>query len=280
MRNRFALFFLTLTLAGCATQKIRQGGIPDAIHSAGNVYVAPFYNTTANPSASRTLTELTTTTLAAYGLPVIQSEQALLQGYAMLESGKAVDFLQLARSVGASHAIIGTVHEYRFKSDLDGAPTVGLTMRLVDTMTGETLWQGTSARSSGYYGSLTSTAQGAIDHLVKAMGGKGGRSVVRTAKTTEKKWSGNSSKSTTSGSVKTVKPAPEFEQIRRQGDSLTTTTVETTSYENYTVPSPVSYPPGGYVPPPAPGTYPPPTPAPALPAPPPPNTDSAWIPVR
>jgi TolB-like protein len=159
------------------------------------------------------MTELTSTALAARGLPVIQTESAVARGYEMLEAGRSVDFLQLARELGASHAVIGNVHEYRFKSDLDGAPTVGLSLRLVETATGATVWQGSSSRSSGYYGSLTRTAQGTAAQLVAAMAGKGRKLTVVN--------SGNrrssSNRRTTPSSTRTGKPPVEYEQIRRNG---------------------------------------------------------------
>lgn len=229
------------------------------------------------------MTDLTATTLAAQGLPLIQSESAIARGYQMLEAGQDVNFLQLAREVGATHAIIGTVHEYRFKSDLDGAPTVGLSLRLVDAGSGQTVWQGSSSRSSGYYSSLTGTAQGAIDQLVGEMSGRKSPRIARTKTVRNTAWWHRDRANSNSRSIsnkptpaKKDKPAVEFEQIRRR--SGTVTTVETnTSYE--TAPTITRTGDNVYVPPPIAPTYtprptPPPTAAPT------PSPESQWIPVR
>ena len=268
MTKQLAFFMATLTLAGCVSRDVRQGGVPGAVNTAAAIYVAPFYNATGNPAAGRAMTDLTATTLASHGLPLVQSEAAINQGYEMLEAGRDIDFLQIARSVAATHAIVGTVHEYRFKSDLDGAPTVGLTLRLVEVDTGQTVWQGSSSRSSGYYSSLSGTAQGAIDQLVSRMtGSRKTRTITntagtRTGGTRQSRWI--SRKSTPTGRSSAVEEI-DYEQIRRRGDTSTSVeSIESTTYD-YSLPSgnvttsgsaayqpaPVGLAPPGFNPPPA-----------------------------
>ncbi len=167
------LFFVTLTaLTGCTSSRVQQGGQHGAISSASGIFLAPYFNATPNPNAGRAMTEITSTSLMAYGLPLIQSEDGLRQGQAMLEAEGGGNSIDMARTLRASHALVGTVHEYRYKSDMDGSPVVGITMRLVETAGGETVWQGSSTRSSGYFGSLTRTAQGAVDNLMEQMLGR------------------------------------------------------------------------------------------------------------
>jgi TolB-like protein len=272
MRKKLAYFLATLTLAGCVSRDVRQSGIPGVVNSAAGIYVAPFHNATSNPSAGRAMTDLTATTLAARGLPLIQSEQAINQGYELLESGRPVDFLQIARSVGATHAVAGSVHEYRFKSDLDGAPTVGLTMRLVEVATGQTVWQGSSSRSSGYYSSLSGTAQSAIDSLVEGMsaGSKAKtitNSVYKPAPTTRNSWWSSKSRATTGFSPEKPQPV-EYEQIRRRGETSTSITTTSGGYTNANAPSVVNI----Y----GPATLPAQVPVPANPG----AIGSQWTPVR
>lgn len=165
----------SLFLAGCVSSKIQQGGTPGAAQQAASIYLAPYHNATPNPTAGRALTDITATSLMAHGLPLVQSESANAQAAQLVEEGKPHDMLQVAKSVNASHALLCSVHEYRFKSDLDGAPTVGITMRLVDTLSGNTVWQGTGSRAGSYYGSLSKTAQNTIDEMVREMSGQNRR---------------------------------------------------------------------------------------------------------
>ena len=68
-------------------------------------------------------------------------------------------------------ALLGTVTEYRYKSDLDGSPIVSVTMRLVDATDGTTVWQGTSTKMTQYFGSLSRTAHAAVENLIQQMSG-------------------------------------------------------------------------------------------------------------
>jgi polysaccharide biosynthesis protein PelC len=183
MLKFWPIMMMTVVLSGCVSRKIQQGGTPGAVNSAAGIYVAPFHNATPSPSAGRALTEIATTTLLAHGLPVIQSEAANARAYGLIEESGHGDMLAIAASLRASHALLGTVHEYRFKSDLDGAPTVGVTLRLVEVGSGMTVWQGTGSQSGSYYGSLSQTAQGTVDKLAVEMTGKPTRRFSRNRTT-------------------------------------------------------------------------------------------------
>ena len=84
-------------------------------------------------------------------------------------------YAELARTVGATHLLIGTVHEYRYKTDLDGDPAVGLTLRLIDAATGQTLWQGSGTNVGYAFASVTSAAQKAVRALVRDLPVTGNR---------------------------------------------------------------------------------------------------------
>jgi hypothetical protein len=172
---------LALALAGC-TSVVFQGPPPapsaPASHGANTagasalsqpmrVFLPPFFNATDDDHASRALTELTASALLESGVPLVQTEPALTKS--RLENAAGADglYLDTARALGATHLLLGTVHEYRYKTDLDGDPAVGLTLRLVDAKDGRTLWQGSSAKVSVFFSSLSKTAQRAVRDLVK-----------------------------------------------------------------------------------------------------------------
>ena len=58
---------------------------------------------------------------------------------------------------------------------LDGDPAVGVTLRLVDAATGQTLWQGTSANVGFAFASLSSAGQKAVRALVQQLPVSGNR---------------------------------------------------------------------------------------------------------
>lgn len=173
MYTRWPVILVAAMLSGCVSSKVQQGGTPGAARAASGIYLAPFVNGTGNGDAGSAVTEIAATSMMAHGLPVIQSEGLRAQANELIDKGQQHQMMEIARASGASHALFGTVHEYRFKSDLDGAPTVGMTTRLVDVANGSTVWQGTTSKSGYYYGSLSKTAQSAIDNLVSQMAGRG-----------------------------------------------------------------------------------------------------------
>jgi len=107
--------------------------------------------------------------LVEAGIPLYQTEDLYKRDASADKSKPPLSQTDLARSVNATHILIGTVHEYRYKTDLDGDPAVGITMRLVDAETGETVWQGSSGNVGYAFASLTSAAQKAVRTLVRDM---------------------------------------------------------------------------------------------------------------
>lgn len=157
---------LALLLAGCGTV-VHHGG-PGTI-VVPRLLLPPFVNATDNEHASRALTEMTGSALVEAGIPLFQTEETLIKSAAERAQGPDGRYAELARSVKATHLLIGTVHEYRYKTDLNGDPAVGITLRLVDAATGQTLWQGTSANVGYAFASLTSAGTKAVDSLVRQL---------------------------------------------------------------------------------------------------------------
>lgn len=164
--SRLLILFASLFFsAGCATV-VHQGNQSPHAHSVTRVLLPPFFNATDDEHASRALTEMTGSALVEAGIPLFQTEETLIKSAADKAQGPDGRYAELARQMGASHLVIGTVHEYRYKTDLDGDPAVGITLRLVDASTGETLWQGSSGNVGYAFASLTSASQKAVNALV------------------------------------------------------------------------------------------------------------------
>lgn len=215
---------LAVTLVGCATSDVRQGGTRSPLTGVGRVFLAPVHNATPDETAGRAMTELATTTLLAHGVPLAQTEEGLNRSRALIEEGKAAQILELARSQQCTHVLLGTVTEYRYKSDLDGSPIVSITMRLADTADGATVWQGTSTKMTQYFGSLSRTAQEAMAGLVQQMSGRaaGKAPIARTPAGSEVEAALRDAPPGTSyipgSAFRRGKYEPEVEQIRRRGD--------------------------------------------------------------
>lgn len=166
MKNILILICASL-LASCSSV-VYHGG------QSGSLYVErllmpPFINATDDEHAGHALTEMTGSALVEAGIPLYQTEDLYKRDASADKSKPPLSQTDIARSVNATHILIGTVHEYRYKTDLDGDPAVGITMRLVDAETGETVWQGSSGNVGYAFASLTSAAQKAVRTLVRDM---------------------------------------------------------------------------------------------------------------
>jgi hypothetical protein len=163
-----------LLFSGCATV-VHHGGPRAGAIPAARVLLPPFVNATDDEHASRALTEMTGSALVEAGIPLFQTEETLLKSAGDKAQGPDGRYAELARAAGATHLVIGTVHEYRYKTDLDGDPAVGITLRLVDAANGQTLWQGTSGNVGFAFASLTSAGQKAVRALVQQLPVSGNR---------------------------------------------------------------------------------------------------------
>ena len=164
MRN-LPLFALLLLLPGCTTV-VHDGRKPHVNEGKFTLVMPPFLNATDNEHAGQALTQLTGSTLLEHGIPLIQTEEILTKTADDTAPKQEVRNLQIAQDNKANYLLIGTVHEYRYKSDLGANPAVGITLRLVNVADGRTLWQGSSSKVGRVYASLTSTAQKAVRDLV------------------------------------------------------------------------------------------------------------------
>ncbi|MEQ2006689.1 MAG: DUF4136 domain-containing protein [Limisphaerales bacterium] len=224
-QNRLGFLFaplLAAVLSGCASSEVRQGGSRAPMGGVGRVFLAPMHNATPDETAGRAVTELAATSLLAHGVPLAQTEDSLNRGRALAEEGKAAQIIELARSLQCTHVLLGTVTEYRYKSDLDGSPIVSITMRLVDAADGATVWQGTSTKMTQYFGSLSRTAQDAMESLIQQMSGNArsaGRSRSIFSRSGEPVLEpGAPASSRAPSRYGRGKSEPDVEQIRRRGD--------------------------------------------------------------
>ena len=166
--NRLIALGIMVLIQGCSSVPQHRGETvlnPEKLR----LVLAPYHNATDDEHAGRALTELTGTALAARGLSLQQTEQVMTKSEDQDDGSLQTGYLQKAREMKATHIVLGTVHEYHYKTDLNANPAVGITIRLVDVDTGQTVWQGSTGKVGYAFASLTSTAQRAVRELVSKM---------------------------------------------------------------------------------------------------------------
>jgi len=162
--KKLQLLALLLLLPGCTTV-LHDGGKSQVNEGEFRMVMPPFLNATDNEHAGQALTQLTGSILLEYGIPLYQTEEIFSKTADETAPKQEVRYLQIARDNKATYLLIGTVHEYRYKSDLSANPAVGITLRLVNVADGRTVWQGSTSKVGHAYSSLTATAQKAVRDL-------------------------------------------------------------------------------------------------------------------
>lgn len=160
------LMIFMIVVAGCqSTQSERQDS---GIATDSDVVLLPFLNRSETPLAGERAEAIALSVLRSRGMDGLQTYELPIEGNGLpiLDDGKRLaDARQNALDSGASHALTGSVEEWRYKSGLDGEPAVGLSLRLVDLESNEVLWSGSAARSGWSRSSLAGTAQKVLQEL-------------------------------------------------------------------------------------------------------------------
>src|SRR5882672_11816383 len=136
--KKLPLLALLLLLPGCTTTVVHEGGKPRVNEGKFTLVMPPFLNATDNEHAGQALTQLTGSTLLEYGIPLIQTEEILNKTADETAPKQEVRNQQIAQENKATYLLMGTVHEYRYKSDFGANPAVGITLRLVNVADGRT----------------------------------------------------------------------------------------------------------------------------------------------
>src|ERR1043165_4852169 len=126
--KKLKLLALLLLLPGCSTV-VHNGGKWVPGEGQPRIVMLPFANATDNEHAGRALTQLTGSALLEFGIPLYQTEDILSRTSDEPTPKQETRDLKLAQENKAAYLLVGTVHEYRYKSDLSANPAVGITLR-------------------------------------------------------------------------------------------------------------------------------------------------------
>ncbi|GAA6120271.1 penicillin-binding protein activator LpoB [Acidovorax sp. FG27] len=155
-----------LLLSACSTI---DRGQPPVLQPNATWVVLPFANHTETPLAGNRAEAIAEALLHARGVGRVQRYPASTQQEALFDSGDAKrqeEVLAWARGQQAQYALTGAVDEWRYKVGVDGEPAAGVTLRIVDVATGNTLWSGAGGKSGWSREALSAVAQKLIRQLL------------------------------------------------------------------------------------------------------------------
>lgn len=174
MRKLAIVFIITslLALTGCSKTTITRAG-PKQLNRHSNWMVFPFANLTETPDAGSRAKVITANLLQIKGPQSVQqyakprSKKQLLQVAEQPLTKPQV--MSYAMHHHINYAVVGSVTEWRYKVGLDGEPSVGLTMQVIEIPTGKIIWSAVGSKVGSSRSGLGQTAQTLIAKLIKGM---------------------------------------------------------------------------------------------------------------
>lgn len=132
--------------------------------------VLPFVNLTETPQAGRRLEAISSSLLLALGVKSSirfssTQKEDLLGNDSVSDSQSAA--LAWAKSQQARYALTGTVDEWRYKVGVDGEPAVGVTLEIVDVVTGAVVWSAVGAQTGWGREAVSAVAQKLVRQLLE-----------------------------------------------------------------------------------------------------------------
>lgn len=157
---------LLLLLGGCSTLDI---GSPPALDANATWAVLPFANFTETPQAGLRAERIAESLLHSRLQGKVKRYPAKLNSETLFEPAErqaSEAALEWARTEKVRYALTGSVEEWRYKVGIDGEPAVGISLQVVDVISGEVLWSATGAASGMSRQALSATAQKLIRRLL------------------------------------------------------------------------------------------------------------------
>lgn len=159
---------LSTALSGCAVTDVHR---TEPLESQSTWALLPLANHSETPLAGQKAEASLTTLLHQRGIrSLVSAPRAAPMG--LLELHSENDYqasLSWAQQQGVRYGVTGSVDEWQYKAGLDGEPAIGISLRVVDVNSGETVWSASGARTGWGFSTTSGVAQKLISDLVATL---------------------------------------------------------------------------------------------------------------
>lgn len=134
--------------------------------------ILPVANLAEIPMAGENIESILDNALRIRGLVDLLPQAALSQtgGTLILDDRQRYEqVLKKARQENVRFGVTGAVHEWRYKTGLDGEPAVGLTLQVIDLPSGRVLWTASGAKTGWGYSNVSGTAEKLVAELIEGL---------------------------------------------------------------------------------------------------------------
>ena len=165
--KQVVVLLLALSLASCTHVRSSQGVSLDA---EGTWLVLPLVNRTATPQAGLRAAAIVESVLYRHGVQRVEAYPETDNDGVLFEASSPAIRKKMAQWIttqDATYVVSGVVHEWRYKTGVDGEPAVGVMLEIRELPSGEIVYSGTGSRAGWARDSLSETGQKVIDKLLK-----------------------------------------------------------------------------------------------------------------
>jgi hypothetical protein len=164
-----ALTMLVVMFGACTVRQVQESQPMD---KDAKWVVLPVVNLAEVPMAGENIETMLDSILRIRGVANLQRQT----GVTPSKSGLLLDDRQRyelafknAVQEQAQYGITGAVHEWRYKTGLDGEPAVGLTLQVVGLPSGQVLWTASGAKTGWGFSNVSGTAEKLVMQLLKGL---------------------------------------------------------------------------------------------------------------
>ncbi|MAX55507.1 MAG: hypothetical protein CL537_08370 [Alcanivoracaceae bacterium] len=158
---------LIVALAGCTHVRSSQDV---SVSGQGTWLVLPLVNRTATPQAGLRAAAIVESVLYRHGVERVEAYPDTENDGVLFEASSPASRQKMTQWVStqdATYVVSGVVHEWRYKTGVDGEPAVGVMLEIRELPSGEIVYSGTGSRAGWARDSLSETGQKVIDKLLK-----------------------------------------------------------------------------------------------------------------
>jgi hypothetical protein len=133
--------------------------------------VVPLSNSTETPYVTERATSIAVNILRSRGVNSIEICPApqRREDAGTIQQATVQEAVEWAAKLHVRYVLMGMVTEWRYKAGLDGEPVAGITMQVMDSRTGKTVWSAVSGRSGWSGEALSSLGQKVINKMLDTL---------------------------------------------------------------------------------------------------------------
>lgn len=158
---------LMIAVAGCTHVRSSKGV---NLSGEGTWLVLPLVNRTATPQAGLRASAIVEAVLYRRGVAQVEVYPETDSAGVLFEASSSASRNKMAQWVGTQNAryvVSGVVHEWRYKTGVDGEPAAGVMLEIRELPSGKVVYSGTASRAGWARDSLSEIGQKVIDKLIK-----------------------------------------------------------------------------------------------------------------